>query len=222
MRWHDYLIKIQKGIAIMSSGDNFYCLKLLPSYEYGPGFQPAIVADFSSSLPSPQAQTYAKAFIQHQLEIQHEHTVHFSQNPMVVWATHEAKPLLVLAQYVSEYRASGGRQKLSFLFLYADSEELFFKKVNQHWLELQTFSPFPIPEEIKVLATTKQLSEAVRKRLFPSPVEKLAQAPMEQKVLGLLAATIGLVIFGIKLEIIPVVLLNSVLDFNKMFKHFNP
>jgi hypothetical protein len=205
----------------MSSGDNFYCLKLFPSYEYGPGFQPAIVADFSSSLPSPQAQTYAKAFIQHQLEIPHEYTVYFSQNPMVVWTTHEAKPLLVLAQYVDEYRASGGRQKLSFLFLYADSKELFFEKVNQHWLELQTFSPFIVPEEIKVLATTEQLSKAVKKRLLPSRIEKLAQAPTEQKVFGL----IGLVLFiiiGVKFKFIPVVPLNNFLDFNKMFRHFKP
>jgi hypothetical protein len=88
-------------------------------------------------------------------------------------------------------------------------------------LELQTFSPFIVPEEIKVLATTEQLSKAVKKRLLPSRIEKLAQAPTEQKVFGL----IGLVLFiiiGVKFKFIPVVPLNNFLDFNKMFRHFKP
>jgi hypothetical protein len=179
----------------MASMDNFYCMKLLPSYEYGPGFQPAQVADFCGSLAQETAQAKAKQFIQHQLEIPHEHIPYFSKHPMVVYVNHPTEPLLVLAQYVDAYRASGGRQKLSFLFLWADTEETLFGGIQQQWSELEGFSPFPVSTEIKTAEGAKRLTLAVKQRLFPPLLNKVKQLPLEEKIvygLGL----VGVIVLG--------------------------
>jgi hypothetical protein len=178
----------------MASIDNFYCMKLLPSYEYGPGFQPALVAEFCGNLQQETAQAKAKQFIQHQLEIPHEHIPYFSKHPMVVYVNHPTEPLLVLAQYVDAYRSSGGRQKLSFLFLWADTEATLFRGIQQQWSEIEGFSPFSIPTEIKTSEGAKRLALAVKERLFPPLINKVKQLSLEEKIgygLGLVVIALG-------------------------------